>query len=81
MLFPLWLLVLPLCGIDVSYSGRCYCHLWLADVIVIVYVLLYFVADVVATMADGNAIFVGLMRVSWHTLFAKLADGIAYPGG
>ena len=31
---------------------------WLADVIVIVYVLLYCMADVVAAMADGIAIFV-----------------------
>ena len=31
---------------------------WLADAIAIVYVLLYCVANVVATMADGFAIFV-----------------------
>ena len=54
---------------------------WLADVIAIVYVLLYCVAGVVATMADGIAIFVGLMRVLWPMLFAKVADGIAYQGG
>ena len=44
------------CRIDVPYCGRCYCHHWLGDVIAIVYVLLYCVADVAATMADSNAI-------------------------
>ena len=54
MLLPLWLFGLQFCRIDVSYCGRCYYH-WLADVIAIVYVLLYCVADV-ATTADGIAI-------------------------
>ena len=53
---------------------------WLADVIAIVYVLLYCVADVVATMAEGIATFGGLMWVLWQMLFAKVADGIAYQG-
>ena len=55
MLLSLWLLFLPLVGMmyhskaDVIaiFVGWCYCHAC---------VLLYFVADVIATMADGIAI-------------------------
>ena len=54
---------------------------WLADVIAIVHVLLYFVADVIATMADGIAIFCVIDVSLWKMLFAKVADGIAYQGG
>ena len=56
MLLP-YLFVADVVAIDVSYCGRCYCHhSLLADVIAIVYVLLDCLADVISTVAAGNAI-------------------------
>ena len=55
MLLPLWLLFLPLVGILYHFCERCYCHLcWLMLLPCFVAV---FVADVMATMADGIAIY------------------------
>ena len=56
MLLP-YLFVADGIAIDVSYSGRCYCHHSLLAGVIAIFMCCYdCVADVIATMAGGIAI-------------------------